>query len=168
MIRPIKNKDKINFIDFSINYKDKYFDGYITINKERKFLSEYNIAEKVFNNIIKKGDKGFILDNNGKIRALLLIIGYSDKFPRKYVKLLAENSKYTIDMLKFLKWNYFEKDLYAKFKKENPLSTMIIKTGFIKIGDRGRELLFFKKGLKQLYPITPKDEYLKNEDKRLY
>jgi hypothetical protein len=45
---------------------------------------------------------------------------------------------------------------------------MIIKTGFIKIGDRGRELLFFKKGLKQLYPITPKDEYLKNEDKRLY
>jgi hypothetical protein len=71
-------------------------------------------------------------------------------------------------MLKFLKWNYFEKDLYFKLKKENPLSTMIIKTGFIKIGDRGKELLFYKKGMKQLYPITPKDEYLKDEENRNY
>jgi hypothetical protein len=87
---------------------------------------------------------------------------------RPYVKLLSKNSKYTIDMLKFLKWNFSEIDLYFKLKKENPLTSMIIKTGFIKIGDRGRELLFFKKGIKQLYKITPKDNYLKNEEKKLY
>jgi hypothetical protein len=91
-----------------------------------------------------------------------------DKGFRPYVKLLAENSKYTIDLLKFLKWNFFEIDLYFKLKKDNPLSSMIIKTGFIKIGDRGRELLFFKKGMKQLYPITPKDNYLEDNTKRLY
>jgi hypothetical protein len=105
------------------------------------------------------------LDKNG-LKAIMIIV--RDKGFRPYVKLLAENSKYTIDMLKYLKWNYFEKDLYMKVKKENPLSEQIKKTGFIMIGDRGRELLFYKKGLKQLYKITPKDDYLVNEEKRLY
>ena len=87
---------------------------------------------------------------------------------RPYVKLLAENSKYTIDMLKFLKWNFSEIDLYFKLKKENPLTETIKRTGFVMIGDRGRELLFLKKGMKQLYKLTPKDNYLVDEENRLY
>jgi hypothetical protein len=58
--------------------------------------------------------------------------------------------------------------MYFKLKKNNPLSTMIKKTGFVKIGDRGLEDLFFKKGLKQLFKITPKDLYLIDEKDRLY
>jgi len=160
MIKRINYKYAIDVFEFIKRVKDKYEDMYITENKERIFLKDLKIIEKLL-----RFQEVYVLEEK-EIKGILLI--YRSKGFRPYVKLLVENSKYTIDLLKFLKWNYFEKDLYAKFKKENPLSTMIIKTGFIKIGDRGRELLFFKKGLKQMYPITPKDEYLIDNEKRLY
>jgi len=161
MILKLKLQNKIDVYDFLLKIIDRYEDFYLTKNKERKFLK--NNWSLIINTLQKQEVYG--LESNG-LKAIMIIV--RDKGFRPYVKLLAENSKYTIDMLKFLKWNYFEKDLYAKFKKENPLSTMIIKTGFIKIGDRGKELLFFKKGLKQMYPITPKDVYLPKEENRLY
>jgi len=161
MIQRLNKSNIIDLVEFFNRVPDKYEDFYLTENKERKFLKgNWSLIKKILET---QEVYGLF---QGNLKGLLIVL--HEKGFRPYIKLLSENSKYTIDMLKFLKWNYFEKDLYAKFKKENPLSTMIIKTGFIKIGDRGRELLFFKKGLKQLYPITPKDNYLKNEDKRLY
>jgi hypothetical protein len=102
----------------------------------------------------------------GSLKGILMI--YRDKGFRPYVKLLVENSKFTIDLLKFLKWNFSEADLYFKLKRDNPLTEQIKKTGFTMIGDRGKELLFFKKGIKTLYKLTPKDNYLEDEEKRLY
>ena len=161
MIIRLKIQNKSDIYDFLSRVNDRFEDFYLTKDKERHFLkNNCSLIEKVL-----KYQEVYGLDNNG-LKAIMIIV--RDKGFRPYVKLLTENSKYTIDMLKFLKWNYFEKDLYLKVKKENPLATMIIKTGFIKIGDRGRELLFFKKGLKQMYPMTPKDDYLPNEEKRLY
>jgi hypothetical protein len=161
MIQKLKIQNKIDVYDFLSRINDKYEDFFITKEKERHFLkNNWALIEKIL-----KYQECFGLFDNG-LKAVMFIV--RDKGFRPYTKLLAENSKYTIDLLKFLKWNYFEKDLYFKLKKENPLSQMIIKTGFIKIGDRGRELLFYKKGLKQLYKIIPKDEYLKDEEKRLY
>jgi hypothetical protein len=161
MIEKLRIKNKLDVYDFLIRINDKFEDFYITKENGRHFLkNNWSLIEEVL-------EKHEVYGLNSKgLRAILIII--HDKGYRPYVKLLTENSKYTIDMLKWLKWNYFEKDLYIKVKKENPLSSMIIKTGFIKIGDRGRELLFFKKGLKQLYPITPKDNYLPKEENRLY
>lgn len=161
MIKRLNKKNLIDLIDFLNNIQDKYDDMYITENKDRKFLkNNWSLIEK----ILGKQECYGLFDNG--IKVLLIII--HDKGFRPYVKLLAENSKYTIDMLKFLKWTYFEKDLYFKLKKSNPLSQIIKKTGFIKIGDRGSEDLFFKKGLKQLYPLTPKDNYLVDNENRLY
>jgi hypothetical protein len=161
VIQKLKIQNKIDIYDFLFRINDRYEDFYLTKNKERKFLkNNWSLIE----NILEKQEV-YGLDSNG-LKAIMIIV--RDKGFRPYVKLLAENSKYTIDMLKFLKWNYFEVDLYFKLKKENPLSEQIKKTGFIKIGDRGKELLFFKKGMKQLYPITPKDEYLVDEEHRLY
>jgi len=152
---------KIDVYDFLERVDDKFQDFYLTEDKNRKFLKkDWSLIHKI---LIKQEVYG--LENNG-LKAILIIV--REKGYRPYVKLLAENSKYTIDMLKWLKWNYFEKDLYMKLKKENPLSQTIIKTGFIKVGDRGRELLFFKKGLKQIFKITPKDLYLVDEENRLY
>jgi hypothetical protein len=161
MIQKLKLHDKTDVYEFLLRVTDRYEDFFITKEKERHFLkNNWILIEKTL-----KYQECYGLFDNG-LKVVMIII--KDKGFRPYVKLLAENFKYTIDMLKFLRWTYFEKDLYFKLKKDNPLSTMIIKTGFIKIGDRGRELLFFKKGLKQLYPITPKDEYLSNEEHRLY
>jgi hypothetical protein len=160
MIKRINYKNTIDVFDFLKKVKDTYEDMYITENKERIFLKDLKIISKII-----KSQEVYVLEDK-EIKAILII--YRSKGYRPYVKLLSENSKYTIDMLKFLKWTFFEKDLYFKLKKENPLSQTIIKTGFVKIGDRGRELLFFKKGLKQIFKITPKDLYLVDEENRLY
>jgi len=161
MIQRLKLQNQIDVYDFLSRVNDRFEDFYLTKDKERHFLkNNCSLIEKVL-----KYQEVYGLDNNG-LRAIMIIV--RDKGFRPYVKLLTENSKYTIDMLKFLKWNYFEQTLFFKLKKENPISNMIIKTGFIKIGNRGRELLFEKKGMKQIFPIIPKDNYLVNEEKRLY
>ena len=161
MIQKLKIQNKIDVYEFLSRVIDRYEDFYLTKNKERHFLkNNWSLITEVLE---KQEVYGLF---QGELKGLLIIL--HEKNFRPYVKLLTENSKYSIDMLKFLKWNWFEKDLYFKLKKENPLSSTIIKTGFIKIGDRGRELLFFKKGMKQLYPMTPKDEYLPQEENRLY
>jgi hypothetical protein len=161
MITRLNIKNKIDVFEFVQRINDRYEDFYITKEKERYFLkNNWSLIEKVLEKYEVYG-----IFNKG-LKAIMVI--FRDKGFRPYVKLLAENSKYTIDLLKFLKWNFFSVDLYIKVKKDNPLSQMIIKTGFIKIGDRGKELLFFKKGMKQLYPMTPKDDYLPKEENRLY
>lgn len=161
MIQRLTVENKIDVYDFLSRVEDRHQDFYLTEDKSRKFLkNDWSLITKV---LLKQEVYG--LENNG-IKAIMIIV--RDKGFRPYVKLLAENSKYTIDMLKFLKWSYFEKDLYFKLKKNNPLSQIIKNTGFIKIGDRGLEDLFFKKGLKQLFKITPKDLYLVDNENRLY
>jgi hypothetical protein len=160
MISRINYKYATEVLEFIHKIKDCYKDMYITDNKERIFLNNLKLITKLL-----KYQEIYILKDK-EIKGLLMI--YRSKGYRPYVKLLAENSKYTIDMLKFLKWTFGEKDLYFKLKKENPLSEQIKKTGFSMIGDRGKELLFFKKGMKQLYKITPKDDYLPDDEHRLY
>lgn len=160
MISRLNIKNKIDMFEFVQRVKDKYEDYYITKNKSRLMINDLKLIE----NILKTYEV-YGLDSNG-LKGILIII--RDKGFRPYIKLLTENSKYTIDFLKWIKWNYFEKDLYMKLKKNNPLTQTIRKTGFIKIGNRGNEDLFFKKGLKQLFKITAKDEYLPKEEHRLY
>jgi hypothetical protein len=161
MIKRLNEKNIVDLIEFFDKVPDKFEDTYITTNKQRLFFkNNLTLIKKVLSN-----QEVYGLENNG-IKAIMIIV--RDKGFRPYVKLLAENSKYTIDMLKWFKWTFFEKDMYFKLKKNNPLSTMIKKTGFVKIGDRGLEDLFFKKGLKQLFKITPKDLYLIDEKDRLY
>ena len=161
MIKKLKIQNKIDVYEFLSRINDRYEDTYITVNKERKFLKkDWSLIEKV----LQKQEVYGLFQNGLKV----IMIIFKEKGFRPYVKLLSENSKYTIDMLKFLKWNFFEKDLYMKLKKENPLSEQIKKTGFVMIGNRGRELLFYKKGMKQLFEIIPKDDYLIDEENQLY
>ena len=158
MIKRLNYKNYIDLFDFLSNTNDRFEDFYVTLDKERKFLkNNWSLIKKVLHKHECYGliDKGM----NG----ILMIV--RDKGYRPYVKLLTKSSKYNIDLLKFLKWNFLEVDLYFKLKKENPLAEQIKKTGFIKIGDRGREILFFKKGIKQLYKVVPKDVREDKHDK---
>lgn len=161
MIKKLNKKSKVDIYDFLSRINDKFEDFYITKEKGRHFLkNNLSLIEKTL-----KYQKVYgLMDDD--LKGLLIIL--REKGFRPYVKILTESSKYNIDLLKFLKWNFSEIDLYIKLKKENLLSRQIKKTGFIMIGDRGRELLFFKKGIKQLYKVVPKDVYLKSEEKRLY
>jgi len=158
MIQRLKEKNCIDFYEFFTRVEDKYFDFYITKEKNRLFFkNNWDLIKKTL-----KFQECYGLFNNG-LRGILIIT--KDKGYRPYVKLLAENRKYTIDLLKWFRWNFSEQTLYFKLKKDNPLSKMIFKTGFVKIGDRGSEILFEKKGIKILHKLVPKDEYLGKEKK---
>lgn len=160
MIERLKEKNLSDLIEFFDRVNDKYQDTYITLNKERIFLKgNWLLIKKLlrYQEIYAVYDK--------EIKGIMIIL--REKNFRPYVKLLTENRKFTIDLLKFLKWNFLGQQLFFKLKKENPLSQMILKTGFIKIGDRGLELLFEKKAIKEIYKLTPKDDYLPEEKKRI-
>jgi hypothetical protein len=144
MIRYLTKRDETNFMDYCINYKDIYMDNYITINRQRKFLNQYNIIKKVFNNIMKKADKSFILEENNQIKACAIIIGYSDKFPRKYLKIMANNYKEAYDLLKVINWNTENEELYIKCKRKNPIVNPLLKSNFIVKKLRGKEILLYK------------------------
>jgi hypothetical protein len=140
----------MDVVDFLSRVNDRNQDFYITFNKERKFLKgDGKLIKKVI-----RYQEVYGLNYSG-LKGLLIIV--RDKGFRPYLKILTESTKYNIDFLKWVKWNFSEIDLYCKFKKENPLATQILRTGFVRVGDRGKEILFFKKGVKSLYKLIPKD-----------
>jgi hypothetical protein len=161
MIYRLGIKNKIDLYDFFNRIEDKYEDTYITINKERRFLKKnWYLIEKLL-----QKQEVYGLFNKGLFGILIVL---HEKGFRPYCKILAENSKYTIDLLKYLKWNFMDKELFAKLKINNPLIENLKRCGFVNIGMRGKEILLQKKEIKQLYKITPKDEYLPKQENRNY
>lgn len=120
--------------------KDKYKDFYITKNNKRIFLTDGTNHKKLFS-CLKQGDK-IIFNENG----LLLIIGYSDKSPRKYIKVLAKNNKTIRNLLRVLFWENIKTDLYVKLKKDNNAIKVFEKHGWKFFGSRGEEILLVRRG----------------------
>ena len=129
-----QEKEIINNI--LMEYTDVYKDVYITKNNLRLFLKE---NKNLLYEGLTKGDKIAYDENLG----LIFICGYSDKFPRKYLKILAKDEDSANQLLKILSWN-IKTDLYAKIKKTNPLMRVLERNGFRYIKDRGAEALLFR------------------------
>jgi hypothetical protein len=160
MIRRINYKSTIDVFEFINRVKDKYEDMYITENKERIFLNKLKVIDKIL-----KTQEVYVLEEK-EIKGILLI--YQSKGFRPYIKLLAESNKYYYDFMIFLRFNFMDKDLFAKLKNNNPLVWILQKKGFINIGLRGKEVLLHKKAEKILYKFVAKDEYLPDDEHRLY
>ena len=155
MIERLKQKHLTDVYEFLSRVNDKNEDFYITINKERKFLrGNWSLIKKV----LKYKEVYGLFDR--ELKGIMIIL--RDKGFRPYLKLLTEDKETCLNLLRFLRWNFIETELYCKFKKDNPLSYLINRAGFIKIGNRGAETLFLKKGVKQLQKVRPKDS---REDK---
>jgi len=155
MIRHLISKDLINFVDFC-STRDKCSDFYVTKDNQRLFLNNRQIAEKVFNDCLKRGDKSFIFEEDGMIKGALLIVGYADKHDRKYIKVFAHEERIITALFKMLAWT-IDCDLYLKIRKDNPILKCLEKPTsdkisyryfFIMAGDRGanneRVLLIYK------------------------
>jgi len=115
---------------------DIYGDAYITKNRIRYFIKEN--FELLFT-CLEHGDKIKYNDN-----AIVIIIGYSDKAPRKYLKILAKTLNDTESLLQDL-FREVTEDIYLKIKKNNPVMEVVKKFGFIFLGNRGREILLIRK-----------------------
>lgn len=154
MIKKINEKYLLDVIDFLNSVKDTHEDMYITLDKERKFLNTNNWL--LIKKVLKYQEVYINIDK--EINAILLI--YREKGFRPYCKILSKDNKYSRDLLKFLKWNFLDKELYFKLKRDNPISNFIKYIGFISIGSRGKEILFKKEAIKEINKLIPKDNFI--------
>jgi hypothetical protein len=122
---------------------DIYSDFYITKNNLRLFIKENT---DLLVECLKKGDKIVYSEEDGAI----FVTGWSDKSPRKYVKILSKNERSADRLLKALLWN-IDCELWIKIKKNNPILSILKRNNFRFIGNRGKEILLVRK------PLNKKD-----------
>lgn len=120
---------------------DIFGDFYITRSNLRLFIKENT---HLLYELLQKGDKIAYSEEEG----IALIIGWSDKSPRKYLKVLARNDKTADKLIKIVNWRIKE-ELYVKVKKNNPLLKILQKNNFRFLGDRGKEILLVRTGQKE-------------------
>lgn len=127
---------------------DIYSDFYLTKENLRLYIKE-NIH--LLFDCLKQGDKIVYNEEDG----IIIVTGYSDKAPRKYLKILAKNDKSAERLLTVMLWNV-EENLYIKLKRNNPLIKVLQslddykenKFKFRIKGYRGNEILLIKKSYK--------------------
>ena len=118
---------------------DVYGDFYITKNNLRLFIKE---NQNVLFDALKRGDK-IAFDDDG----MAVICGFSDKADRKYLKILTKDVNRIDGYLKVIAWN-LDCDLYVKIKKNNPLKEVLEKSYFRFAGNRGTEILLYRRARK--------------------
>ncbi len=130
----LSEKDKLKIKILLGEIVDTYGDFYITKSNLRLYIKE---NPEVLYKLLSKGDK-ILFDEEGE--GLAVIIGYAEKSPRKYLKLLAKNEKIADKIIKNVNWNVLE-ELYCKIKKTNPIKNILLKNRWKFAGDRGKEVL---------------------------
>ena len=131
-------KDKKQLYGILDELTDLYSDFYLTRNNIRLYIKEnIEILYKLLNN----GDK-ILFDEGG----IAVIIGYAEKSPRKYVKILAKDENITDKLIKNINWNFSE-ELFIKIKDNNPLKNILLKNRWKYFGNRGKEILLKREKL---------------------
>lgn len=169
MIRSLNKKDLTNFLSFC-SQKDRYSDCYITRNNKRLFLNDQKVCSKVFSNCLKHGDKCLIKEDQEEIKGILLVTGYADQYPRKFIKILAQDNQTIDDLLKSLTWTH-NTDLYIKIKRDNPIQQIATGNkkdfrgfGFRFQGSRGKEILLYRK-YNEKFDYNKRPKFIKEEDR---
>jgi hypothetical protein len=111
---------------------------YLTKDNVRIYLRD---NPEILLSCLNKGDK-WVYDEES-LKGMGFVTGWSDKSPRKYVKLLTNDEKLADKLLKVISWNV-KSELYAKLKKNNKLIKIFNKNGYQFRGDRGSEILLCK------------------------
>jgi len=128
--------DKNKIITLLENINDAYSDAYITKNNIRLFIRDnVNILEQC----LEQGDRILFSDNS-----VLVVLGYSDNSPRKYLKILT-NDFTDVSVLLHELYNNISNDIYCKLKSHNPLKEVLLSNSFEVVGNRGKEVLLVKK-----------------------
>jgi hypothetical protein len=160
MIERLTKRNMMDVYEFVQRVKDRFQDFYITHDNQRLFLTDFKAIKK----LLEKQEVYSVYDKG--VKGLMII--YKEKGFRPYIKLLTETRRAESSLIKYLMMNFSEQDLYIKVKKENPLAKYIKYFGFIQTGDRGLEILLFRKGIRILHKMLPKDLLLNDDEERLY
>ena len=161
MIQRLNKNNVIDLIEFFNRVPDNYEKMYVTINNERKFFKG---NWKLIKKILKEQEIYGVYEKG--LQSIIII--YREKKFRTYLKILSESRHSESSAIRYTMFNFSENDIYLKLKKEDPLVNYIKYFGFTQVGPRGQEVLLFRKGIKILYKMKPKDLLLDDEENRLY
>jgi hypothetical protein len=146
----LSKKDKRKVSCILADLSDIYRDFYVTKKNLRLFIQD---NKNILFNDMKKGD----LIAFGE-EGIGIITGYSDKSPRKYIKILANTQTNADKLIKCLLWNV-KCDLWAKVKANSFLRLALENNNFRYYKYRGREILLFRN--KYCFPpIEPKENFI--------
>lgn len=136
----VSKKEKQEVESIMSDLLDTYSDFYLTKNNLRLFIKENT---HLLYDSLKKGDKIAYSEHDG----IALITGWSDRAPRKYVKILSKDVNSANRLLKIIAWNV-NCDMWIKIKKNNPIKNILPTNNFKFAGNRGKEILFVRKYIK--------------------
>jgi hypothetical protein len=128
----LSKKEESEIFSLLQEVKDPYSDGYITKDNIRLFIKD-NVDVLIA--ALKHGDK-IAFTSTG----MAVVIGFSDKAPRKYLKILVKDLEEVPSLVKTLYWHVKE-DIFCKVKNNNPLKDKLLRCGFSFVGGRGKETL---------------------------
>jgi hypothetical protein len=143
MIRKLNPTDELNFVDYC-QKRDKFSDFYVLKNHHRVFLTDIKVAKLVFTDIIRRGDKCWIVEKSADFSGILLITGYANKSNRKYIKILSDTRKDTNSLINFA-LNDIRIDLFCQLKQNNYIYPVLKKYGFSEISKIKNEIIMCRK-----------------------
>ena len=136
MVRLLKSKDSIGLNEFLKNYKDKDF--YFTEKNNRFYINNIKVFKRI------KPINPRILEEKGEILGIIFLWkSIGNNITRYYIKLNAINKELAKKLLDVCLWNE-KRELFIKINKKSPLLQIFKEKNFRFLGDRGREILFFK------------------------
>jgi hypothetical protein len=147
----LSKKEEAQIYSLLTEVSDVYGDAYITRQNLRLYIRENFDLLKT---CLKQGDK-IAMDE----KSIAVVIGFSDKSPRKYLKILVQDLEDVPALVKTIYW-HIKEDLFCKLKNNNPLKDKLLKCGFNFIGGRGKEVLLVHK-----YIARPTPQYTFSKDR---
>jgi hypothetical protein len=166
MIRKLKTKDLLNFQDFC---------------STTKTLDNPFLAKRIFNDSVKRSNHALISFEKDNIEGVLLVTGFIEKNPKKFVKLIVNDIKVADKLLEAYIWNC-KTDLYIRIKKDNPIFRVLVgdnfyfqvtkkekdnqsflTNGFRLVEQKDGDLLLFRK-YDPRFDYTIKQTFIKEDD----
>ena len=148
----LSKKEEAQVFGILQSVNDAFGDCYFTKLNLRMFIKE-NCKE--FFQMLNKGDKISLSD-----KGFAAVVGFSDKNPRKYLKILTSDIDEVSALVKSLYWNV-KTDIFCKIKNNNPIKDKLMRCGFYSIGERGKEVLLVHKYIER---PTPNYTFVKDKD----
>lgn len=94
--------------------------------------------------VIKNIEKGDYLIYDTEEKGLAFVLGFSDSYERKYIKLIGTDSS-IISQLLATAILHIREDLYIKINNNNPIINNLLSLGFEFFHGRGRESLYIRR-----------------------
>ena len=157
MIIRLNQKNNYDLYSFLKDCIDRFNEMFITVNRERIYLrNNFSLISK----ILKYQEVYAVYEK--EIKGIMVI--FREKGFRPYVKFLSYSNKYNKDLLKYLQWNFSDREIYCKVKKNNSLFRILKMKIFMQIGNRNHEYLLVKKAIKKIKSFFCKDNYIDYEE----